>query len=82
MTTAKQSSTDGSKPSFRTLRKCLVHRVGVNADRTNAVVFVELRDEARDQAFAHAALPLKGEVYGSGAFGGLRRVIHQRVRRQ
>jgi hypothetical protein len=46
------------------------------------VVFVELRDEARDQAFAHTALPLKGEVYGSGAFGGLRRVIYQQVRHQ
>jgi hypothetical protein len=40
------------------LRKRLVHRVSVNADRANALGLIELRDEARDQAFANTALPL------------------------
>ena len=54
-------------PQRGILRKRLVHGVGVNADRPNAVVFIELRDETRDQAFADTALPLEGEVYGAGA---------------
>lgn len=61
------------------LRKRLVHRVGVNADRVNTVGFVELRNKTRDQALAHAAFPLQAEVYASGAFGILGLVIDQRV---
>jgi hypothetical protein len=45
----------------------------------NAVGFEELRDETRDQAFSHAALPLQAEVYASAAFGVLGFVIDQRV---
>jgi len=44
------------------LRKRLLHRVGVDAGRGNAVGFVKLRKETRDQAFSHPSFPLQGQV--------------------
>ena len=58
------------------LRERLVHRVGVYADRANAVRFVILREKTRDQTFAHSSFTLQGEVHRGGAVGDLWIVIH------
>ena len=58
------------------LRKRLLHRVGVDAGRGNAVGFVVLREETRDQTFSHASLPLQREVHRGGAVGDQWLVIY------